>query len=56
MGATNKTPKPGRNQPCPCGSGKKYKNCHELEVRIRLQKRVMEVNAEKMKESKTSRR
>ncbi len=18
----------GRNQPCPCGSGKKYKNCH----------------------------
>jgi len=20
-------PKPGRNEPCPCGSGKKYKNC-----------------------------
>ena len=20
-------PKVGRNQPCPCGSGKKYKNC-----------------------------
>ena len=19
--------KPGRNEPCPCGSGKKYKNC-----------------------------
>ena len=19
---------PGRNEPCPCGSGKKYKNCH----------------------------
>jgi len=19
--------KPGRNDPCPCGSGKKYKNC-----------------------------
>ncbi|MHB8367040.1 MAG: SEC-C metal-binding domain-containing protein, partial [Acidithiobacillus sp.] len=18
----------GRNQPCPCGSGKKYKHCH----------------------------
>ncbi|MCK5760899.1 MAG: SEC-C domain-containing protein, partial [Candidatus Delongbacteria bacterium] len=18
----------GRNDPCPCGSGKKYKNCH----------------------------
>ncbi|MEO0952818.1 MAG: SEC-C metal-binding domain-containing protein, partial [Pseudomonadota bacterium] len=21
-------PKVGRNQPCPCGSGKKYKHCH----------------------------
>jgi preprotein translocase subunit SecA len=20
--------KVGRNQPCPCGSGKKFKNCH----------------------------
>lgn len=19
----------GRNEPCPCGSGKKYKNCHQ---------------------------
>ena len=23
----NNTPKVGRNDPCPCGSGKKYKNC-----------------------------
>lgn len=21
--------KVGRNEPCPCGSGKKYKHCHE---------------------------
>jgi len=21
--------KVGRNDPCPCGSGKKYKNCHQ---------------------------
>jgi uncharacterized protein len=21
-------PKPGRNEPCPCGSGRKYKHCH----------------------------
>jgi len=21
-------PTPGRNDPCPCGSGKKYKKCH----------------------------
>ena len=24
-------PKIGRNDPCPCGSGKKYKNCHGAE-------------------------
>ena len=23
-----KQPKVGRNDPCPCGSGKKYKKCH----------------------------
>ena len=25
---TRDTPKVGRNEPCPCGSGKKYKQCH----------------------------
>lgn len=25
---TRQQPKVGRNQPCPCGSGKKYKHCH----------------------------
>ncbi len=25
---TRDTPKVGRNDPCPCGSGKKYKQCH----------------------------
>jgi SEC-C motif-containing protein len=24
----NEGPKAGRNDPCPCGSGKKYKKCH----------------------------
>lgn len=24
----HETPPPGRNDPCPCGSGKKYKKCH----------------------------
>ena len=24
----NREKKVGRNDPCPCGSGKKYKNCH----------------------------
>ena len=27
-GAVRKGPEPGRNDPCPCGSGKKYKKCH----------------------------
>ncbi len=26
--AVNQGPKVGRNDPCPCGSGKKYKHCH----------------------------
>ncbi len=26
--AHRKPPEPGRNDPCPCGSGKKYKKCH----------------------------
>jgi preprotein translocase subunit SecA len=25
--------KVGRNDPCPCGSGKKYKKCHYLQAR-----------------------
>ena len=24
----DEVPKVGRNDPCPCGSGKKYKQCH----------------------------
>ena len=27
----------GRNQPCPCGSGRKYKVCHESEGEAFLQ-------------------
>jgi preprotein translocase subunit SecA len=27
-GAVREAPKVGRNEPCPCGSGKKYKHCH----------------------------
>jgi preprotein translocase subunit SecA len=27
-GGQDKVEKVGRNDPCPCGSGKKYKNCH----------------------------
>ena len=27
-GAAAAVPRVGRNEPCPCGSGKKYKHCH----------------------------
>ncbi len=27
-GTVRRTIEPGRNEPCPCGSGKKYKQCH----------------------------
>ncbi len=41
-GASDKKPEPirnrkekvGRNDPCPCGSGKKYKNCHMREAAV----------------------
>jgi preprotein translocase subunit SecA len=26
--AESQFPKTGRNEPCPCNSGKKYKHCH----------------------------
>ena len=26
--------KVGRNEPCPCGSGKKYKNCHMRQAAV----------------------
>ena len=28
----------GRNETCPCGSGKKYKHCHESEGQVFLAK------------------
>lgn len=30
--------KVGRNEPCPCGSGKKYKDCHEKDGSAWLEK------------------
>jgi hypothetical protein len=38
MGTVRRSvPKIGRNDPCHCGSGKKYKNCHYAEDQRRLQ-------------------
>ena len=35
---TNSIPEPqlGRNEPCPCGSGKKYKRCHGVDAAPKL--------------------
>jgi DNA-binding transcriptional MerR regulator len=32
-------PKVGRNEPCPCGSGKKYKRCHGDSLRVQQEPR-----------------
>ena len=38
-------PKVGRNDPCPCGSGKKYKSCHMLQERQRTRKSSLSADA-----------
>jgi hypothetical protein len=38
---------PGRNDPCPCGSGKKYKKCCELTVRPVVDPDAVRANAAK---------
>jgi hypothetical protein len=35
--------KTGRNELCPCGSGKKYKNCHERKASSRTSQVLMVV-------------
>ncbi len=38
----------GRNADCPCGSGLKYKNCHESEGEAFLQKLTAEQERERL--------
>ena len=40
----------GRNEPCPCGSGKKYKDCHLSEGQAYLQKLARQQAKEHLKE------
>ena len=42
--------KVGRNDPCPCGSGKKYKDCHEKEGSAYLEKLAHEGEKKQLKE------
>ncbi len=40
----------GRNQPCPCGSGRKYKDCHQSEGVEFLQKLQQNQQREELKQ------
>ncbi len=42
--------KVGRNDPCPCGSGKKYKDCHEREGSVFLEKIAREQDKIRLRE------
>jgi hypothetical protein len=47
---TRHVSKVGRNEPCPCGSGKKYKDCHEKEGDAYLKKLAFEKDKERVRE------
>ena len=42
--------KVGRNDPCLCGSGKKYKDCHESEGSAFLEKLAREKDKKRLRE------
>jgi hypothetical protein len=42
----------GRNDPCPCGSGKKYKECHERDGTAFLEKLAREEDKRLLREKR----
>ncbi len=44
--------KVGRNDPCPCGSGKKYKECHEKDGSAWLQKMARREEEQRLKQER----
>ena len=40
----------GRNDPCPCGRGKKYKDCHEKQGSPYVEKLAREEEKKRLKE------
>jgi len=48
--------KVGRNDPCPCGSGEKYKNCCESKGDVFLQKMAKKQAKEDKKKKKLERK
>ena len=47
--APRSMPKIGRNDPCPCGSGEKYKECHQKEGQAYLDKLAKERDKEELR-------
>jgi hypothetical protein len=54
--AQRHTIKVGRNDPCPCGSGKKYKDCHERKGEAYLQKLTLEEDRRRLEEQRAQRK
>ena len=50
--APRHTIKVERNEPCPCGSGKKYKSCHYAEGEAYLAKLAREADEQLLKEKR----
>jgi hypothetical protein len=48
--------KVGRNDPCPCGSGKKYKDCHERKGDSYLHKLTIEHDRKRLEELRAARK
>jgi hypothetical protein len=44
--------KVGRNEPCPCGSGKKYKDCHYAEGQAFLDRLNLQEEKRRRKEKR----
>ncbi len=44
--------KVGRNDPCPCGSGKKYKDCHEKDGSSYLEKLARAEDRQRAREAR----
>ncbi len=47
---TRQVRKVGRNDPCPCGSGKKYKDCHQKEGEAFLHKLAVAEDKRRLRE------
>jgi hypothetical protein len=42
----------GRNETCPCGSGKKYKACHLTDGKVYIKKIAQRIESERIKEER----